>query len=157
MKYTGVTLRPDPNATDLEKLKGSPLGEILATLEQVRDVRDALRSAKADAEKAFEYLTRHIVPEALEEAGLVGADGRGSASTPSGGKVFLQHDLHVSLAAGDRQEAYQSLVDMGLEELVQEYVFPQQLKSLIKDLQEEGAPLPAKVKVEPFTKAVLRR
>lgn len=156
MRFTGMKVVPDPHGIDLDDLKGKPLGEVLSIFADVREIRDTLRTAKAEAERAYDFMSRHVVPDALQDAGLVGEDGKGSASTPQGGKVYLQHDVEVSLAAGDRAEAYAALVAMGLEELVQEYVFPAQLKALVKDLLEEGHEIPPKVKANPYVKAVLR-
>jgi hypothetical protein len=156
MKYNPAVLDYPHDEQDLEDLKAKPLGEVLRVFQVIREERDAIRTAKAAVEKAFDFMSRHVVPDALQDAGLVGEDGKGSASTPQGGKVYLQHDVEVSLAAGDRAEAYAALVAMGLEELVQEYVFPAQLKALVKDLLEEGHEIPSKVKANPYTKAVLR-
>jgi hypothetical protein len=157
MKYDPVNVTLPFDRIDLDDLKGKPLGEVLRIFAAVREDRDTLRSAKAEAEKAFDFMARHVVPDALEDAGLVGEDGKGSASTPGGGKVYLQHDVQVQLAAGDRPEAYASLRELGYEELIQDYVFPAQLKSLVSSLMEEGEPLPAAVKAEPYVKAILRK
>lgn len=131
---------------DLSTYKISELVEVLKTL---KEYKVAAEEAKKAAENMYNALSIGILPERMEDEGIVNLSGADH-------RVEVRSQLRVSCLKQNRKALHQWFKDHDMEEMVAETVNSSSLKSAVKNAMEDGTPFPAHLlKIEPYKQAVI--
>lgn len=126
--------------------------KITAYAKELRDLKhlkDRHGEATKKINKRIDELTSHLLPEEMENNDIT------KISVDDVGTVSLRGEVYASIAAADREEAYQWLRDTGRGSLVVETVNASTLKAAAKEWIKQGEEIPDVIKVTPITVAVL--
>ncbi|KKN88172.1 hypothetical protein LCGC14_0252440 [marine sediment metagenome] len=151
------TLLAEHEAKEVDPAKASAVLELARRMATAKDRLDELTDEAKGLKKTYDHIRLEELPDAMHEAGMVAATGKGGFTLQDGRKVFLQSDMHVALPAGDRPAFYVWLEKNGHGDLLVEHVHPSTLKAFCKEQVAEGNELPATITTHPFLKAVLRK
>ncbi len=151
------TLLDEHQAREVDPEKASRVMELAAQMAAAKDELDVLTETVKAIRDGYDRIRLDELPDAMHEAGMVAATGKGGFTLADGRKVFLQTDMHVALAAQDRERFYAWLEDAGHEDLLVRHVHPSTLKAFCKEQISEGQDLPEMIVTHPFLKAVLRK
>lgn len=144
----------------MSETEARPMAEEFAVYDrmdllELANAMNTLAERKAELEERLKRVNAHYdfvrlnkMPSKMEEEGV-------ETTTLTGiGRLQLASDVHVSIAAGKKEEAYQWLSDTGRESLIQPSINPSTLKAAIKDAFKRGEQIPEDLfRVSPFTRA----
>ena len=126
------------------------LTERIQALQRLKDLYESADRIKKELGKSYDVARKEVVTEAMEEGDL------SSVRVGGVGNVLLRDDMYVSVS--DKLALQQWLEGIGAEDLIQETVNAQQLKSTLKRRMQEGGDLPEHcVKITPYTMAVITK
>lgn len=151
------TLLAEHEAKEVDPEKAGMVMKLAQDMAVAKDRLDELSDEAKGLRETFDHIRLEELPDAMHEAGMVAATGKGSFTLQDGRKVFLQSDMHVALSAGDRPSFYTWLTEHGHGDLLVEHVHPSTLKAFCKEQVAEDNELPATITTHPFLKAVLRK
>lgn len=152
----------DQFAKDAEEADG-PVGDLTQCvtagelLEELKEREQLLSNELKELRARMGELQDTLLPEAMRHANIVGANGKGSFTLPSGKVVYLRADMHVGVNAANHERLFAYLEERGDGALIKRTVHPGTLKSWAKDRLEDGETLPEFITAHSFTKATLRR
>lgn len=134
---------------DLEQLD---LNESIQVMYKLKREIELGKAELATLQRRYEYLSKHIVPARMEDAGI-------EQMTVSGiGRVNLRADLYASIVADNKESAFEWLRDNGRESLITETVNASSLKASIRAAIRSGEEFPEDLfKVTPYTLAVITK
>lgn len=135
-------------------------GDLKSVLEEFERRHDALSDLKdqvKEAQKAYDEYRYETVLEALNEAGILDDQGKGSCTTPSGRKVYIRTDTRAYIRKEDEPVAHKALREMGFGELISERVHNQTLTAWVRDRLENAEEIPPGIEMYEQEKAVLRK
>lgn len=140
----------DFNFTQFDDLSAEQLVRAMDVWQKRKEMLDAELTA---TNKVFDFLRITRIPNEFEEKGI---DNLKLAGV---GRCSLTPDMHVSIAAERKEEAFQWLSDTGRESLITKVVNPSTLKALVKSVTIKGVEtLPDGVfNVSPYTRASITR
>lgn len=148
----------DPELREI--LENSNYQDLKLTLEEfeaLHDHRQDLKDRLKAVDEQYDVMRKIIVLESMKHNGILGADGHGSCTTPSGRKVYVTTDTRAYIRKEDEPEAHAAIREMGFGELIRETVHPSTLTAWIRQRLEEGASTPPGVQMYQQEKAVLRK
>lgn len=151
------TLIAEHEAKEVDPEKAGQVMALAQELALLKDKIDTLSDELKVLRPAYDDIRLERLPDAMHEAGMVAATGKGGFTLQDGRKVFLQSDMHVALIAEARPSFYRWLNEHGHGDLLVEHVHPSTLKAFCKEQVAEGNELPATITTHPFLKAVLRK
>lgn len=151
------TLLAEHEAKEVDPEKASMVLELARRMATAKDRLDELTDEAKGLRETYDHIRLEELPDAMHEAGMVAATGKGGFTLQDGRKIFLQADMHVALAAGDRPSFYAWLTKHGHGDLLVEHVHPSTLKAFCKEQVAEDHDLPDTITTHPFLKAVLRK
>ena len=151
------TLIAEEAAREVDPAKATYVMTLAKDMAGHKDRLDEINEeAKALREK-YDRIRLDELPDAMHEAGMVAATGKGSFTLQDGRKVFLMSDMHVHLNKNEQAAFYRWLEDHGHSDLLVQHVHPSTLKAFCKEQVAEGTELPEDLTTHPFLKAVLRK
>ena len=122
--------------------------DLVRALEQWQVRKERLEAIGKSINKVFDFLRITKIPASFEEEGieLLAVEGIGRCS--------LTSDMHVSIAAGRKDDVFTWLRDTGRGDLIAETVNASTLKAVIKKATLAAEQLPEGIlNVSPFTRA----
>jgi hypothetical protein len=143
---------PEPNAEFLPTLMEAG-EEMLHLKAEIEDLDSQVKHRK----ERYRDLAENIVPELMEKAGMVNADGRGTFTLSSGGRISLRTDVYVNVLKEHKPALFAWLRRHKLKDMIREDVHAQTLKSFVKERIEDDEPLPPMLSTHFITSAVLTR
>jgi len=117
----------------------------------LRDRKDELKVEEKELNKRIKVLAEQELPEYMEENEIDKVTMLGV------GTIYLQQKLYASVLKEDRESLYEELRNTGNEDMVVDYVWPNQLTAWCKDEIESGRPVPDQIKTTFISTAMLRR
>lgn len=103
----------------------------------------ALKAKKDKLEEDLKKVNESIRKLATEELAKLMEDGEIEKLSIKGrGTVYLSNEVYVNVLKDDRPALYKWLRDNNMGDIVVDFVFPQTLTSLVKELREKNLPLP---------------
>ena len=124
--------------------------ECVRLLHAVKQAYEAVDEKKKTLGKVYDHLRTVTVPERMDDEGI------GNVRVDGVGQCKLTSDMYVSVQ--DKSALFRWLEEQGLEDLIQEQVNTQQLKSKLRKLMESGEEVPNDyVKITPFTRASITK
>ena len=124
--------------------------ECIRLMNSVKQAYEAVDEKKKVLGKVYDHLRTVTVPERMDDEGI------GNMRVDGVGQCKLTSDMYVSVQ--DKSALFRWLEGQGLEDLVQEQVNAQQLKSKLRKLMENGEEVPNDyVKITPFTRASITK
>ena len=150
------TLLAEEEAKEVDPEKAGEVMSLALLMAAAKDELDDLTEAIKAVRTSYDRIRLEELPDAMHEAGMVAATGKGGFTLADGRKVFLQSDMHVALLAEGRSDFYEWLRTNGHGDLLVEHVHPSTLKAFCKEQVAEGTELPH-ITTHPFLKAVLRK
>jgi len=151
------TLLAEHEAREVDPEKASVVLELARRMATAKDRLDELTDEAKRLRETYDHVRLEELPDAMHEAGMVAATGKGGFTLQDGRRIFLQSDMHVALIAEARPSFYRWLTEHGHGDLLVEHVHPSTLKAFCKEQVAEGNELPATITTHPFLKAVLRK
>jgi len=133
------------------------LKTVLEQFEAAHDALEAAKTAQKEAQSAYNKLRYEIVPDALKAAGILGDDGKGSCTTPSGRKVYMSTDTRAYVAQADAEMVHDRMRSLGFDELIRETIHNQTLTSWVRGRLENGEEIPEGISVYEQDRAALRK
>jgi hypothetical protein len=112
---------------------------------------DNLNRAKADLQKRYDKVRLQVIPNKMEDMGVT------SMNITGVGRLGVTSDIEISVLAEDRDRVYEWLREQGHGDLVNDYVWPQTLKALVKEQIREGNEIDDHIKITPFARASITR
>jgi hypothetical protein len=151
------TLIAEEQAREVDPAKATYVMTLAKDMAMYKDRIDEINQEVKDLRERYDRIRLDELPDAMHEAGMVAATGKGSFTLQDGRKVFLQSDMHVHINAEGRPIFYSWLEANGHGDLLVQHVHPSTLKAFCKEQVAEGAELPEVINTHPFLKAVLRK
>lgn len=151
------TLLDEEMAKEVDPEKAGVVMKLAHEMAASKDVIDELNDELKGHRELYDRIRLEELPDAMHEAGMVAATGKGSFTLADGRKVFLQSDMHIALSAEDRPGFYVWLKKNNHGDLLVEHVHPSTLKAFVKEQISEEQELPLTITTYPFLKAVLRK
>lgn len=127
------------------------LSELISDYARLKNKKEEMEEEIKRANKRLEELSKHLIPEIMEEEGIENIKVAGI------GRVCLQADLYVQVPKDKREDLYNWLDFTGRESMVTETVSPKTLKAAVKEWLQKGEDIPDCIKVVPYTYAKLTR
>lgn len=132
--------------------------DIMTPTELVRAMAEVqkLKEAKDEELKAinaeFDFLRLIKIPNTFEAHEIK------NMSLDGVGRCQLTSDMHASIAADQKEAAYQYFRDLGKGSLITESINPSTLKATLKSMLKAGEEIPTDIfKVSPFTRASITK
>lgn len=151
------TLIAEESAREVDPQQATEVFRLARRMAAAKDQLDRLNEEIKSVRETHDRIRKDELPDAMHEAGMVAATGKGSFTLDDGRKVFLQADMHVSLPASGRAVFYDWLSQAGHGDLIVPHVHPSTLKAFCKEQLAEGSELPEVITTHPYLKAVLRK
>ena len=148
------------NKEQARKVAPEKAALVMKMAQEMAELKDRIDSGSAllkELKFRYELIRKDELPDAMQEAGMVAATGKGSFTLADGRKIFLQTDMHVHLTKADKPAFYEWLKENGHKDLIVPHVHPATLKAFCKEQVSEGNKLPDVIITHPFLKAVLRK
>jgi hypothetical protein len=121
-------------------------------LHGLQDDKQKLEDKRKDLNKAIDELRYYIIPSIMEDMEIDKVTYTGL------GTVYLTPDLHASILASNKEQAFKWLTKHGHGDLYTMTIHPSTLKAFVKEQMQEGNQLPFEIfNITPFTKAVIRK
>ena len=117
----------------------------------LQDDKEELTDRLAQINVEFDLLRFEAIPDRMDEQGITNVKLEGL------GKVSLEGELFVEIAAANKPAFYLWLDEHGFGDLVQSTISGQTLKAFVKGQMKKGNELPFYVKARPASKAKLTR
>lgn len=132
------------------------LMQLMAEFEELTAIIDSLDEQLKAKKARKEVLKKRLIPDMMLEMGIVKPDGKASMSLASGATVFLKTDTYVNFDKKDEAKVLDWLRSTNAGTLVKTTVSNSALRGHVVELQEQGDPVPAFLKVYRETTANLR-
>lgn len=139
---------PPPAAFDFRQFDGLSPVDLVRVMEQWQQRKECADAIAKQIGRVFDFLRLTKIPTVFDEEGisLLKVEGIGRCS--------LTADMHVSIAAARKDDAYAWLRDTGRESLISETVNASTLKAVVKKAIVDGEKLPEGVfNAAAFTRA----
>ena len=128
------------------------LKTLVEEFSRLKTSKDELEEKLTEINKRIEILARQEIPNAMDEAGIQNINFEGI------GRISLRGDVFASIAADNKEAAYEWLEATGRGSLIKPTVNSSTLKAAIKAWILEGEQIPEDLfKVTPYTQATLTR
>ena len=128
------------------------LKTLVEEFSSLKSQKDLLEEQLTQLNKRIEILARQEIPEAMDNAGIHNVNFEGI------GRVSLRSDVFASIAADNKEAAYDWLEATGRGSLVKPTVNASSLRAAIKAWIQDGETIPEDLfKVTPYTQATLTR
>ena len=135
-----------------EKYEGMKIAELGAAMKSKKDELTCLKEASTEVQKEFDALRKHIVPEAMENAGI------DSVKLKDVGRLSTRGEIYASIVAEDKTQAYDWLINNEFADVIKPGVNASTLKALLKECIMNGVEIPEELfKAEPYTMAVITK
>ncbi len=126
--------------------------QLAGELRKLKELKESMEEDLKETNKYIEEITKHILPEKMDDQGIsnIKIDGVG--------RITLRGEVYASILAANRDAAYQWLRDTGRASLISNTVNASSLKAACKEWLKNGEEIPEElIKVTPVTVAVLTR
>lgn len=133
------------------------LRDVLEEFEKISDELNELKEQKKEKQKEYDKLRYEKVPAALEEAGILDDEGKGSCTTPSGRKIYMRTDIWARIRKDNESVAHSAIKEMGYGDLLRETIHTSTLSAWIRERLEEAEPIPPGIDIDHVEQAVLRK
>ena len=133
-------------------IKAMSIKDVAFLMKRFQDLDGLSKDIKAQFYKLFDFIRIGVLPDKMESEGY-----EGGLKITGLGRISLTSDVHASIPAENKNDAYLWLSDHG-HDLVTETVNASSLKALAKRLMRDGEPLPEELfKITPFTRASITK
>lgn len=128
------------------------LKSLVEEFSQLKSEKDSIEEKLSEINKRIEILARQEIPNAMDETGIHNVNFEGI------GRVSLRADVFASIAADNKEAAYEWLEATGRGSLVKPTVNSSTLRAAVKAWIQEGEQIPEDLfKITPYTQATLTR
>jgi hypothetical protein len=125
---------------------------LITELSRLKNEKDAMSEIETGINIRIEEITKKLLPEAMDEAGI------NNITVDNIGRVNLRGEVYASILVENRAAAYQWLRDTGRDSIITETVNSSTLKAAAKEWLKQGEEIPQElIKITPCTIAVLVR
>ena len=131
--------------------KDAKLLRLVAEMYRVKGELDACKLLKAKLEKEHDRLRISAIPEEMDNRTI------NSITFDGIGRVTLTADVHASILAENRSEAYEWLEENGHGGIIKDTVNAGTLKATMKVCLKKGEKIPPCIKVTPFSRASITK
>ena len=133
-----------------DKYAGMPLKDVAAHMLTLREEHTEVKTVAATIWREHEYLSKHVLPEMMEEMGMT------SVNLDGLGRLEIRHDASCSVPKENKLAVYQWLEDNGYGELIVGTVNSSTFKAQIKKFIKDGEEFPMElINFSPYDNAVL--
>ena len=133
LKLRRVTIMKELN--DLEK-EGYPAVRLANLYPIIYELHGEITEELKDWEKLKELMAKKLLPEAFEREGIK------NLKTLSGQKISISESVYANVSKENKFAAHEWLREHGHDDLIQETVNANSLRSRIKGLLEDGEDVP---------------
>lgn len=135
-----------------ETYKGMSIAELGAALKSKKDELACLKEAVSGVQGEFDALRKHIVPEAMEVAGI------DSVKLTGIGRLHVRAEMYAGIGKEHKEEAFVWLSENGYSDVVKPGVNASTLKALAKECVMNGVEMPDGIfSITPYDIAVITK
>lgn len=135
----------------------NPLLQLGLELEQLDSEIDSLDEQIKSKKARRDEIKKRDLPDAMRALGIVKPDGKGSFTLANGARVSLTTKLYASVKAGDRAALHTWLRETGNDSLIKAEVSGSTLSSHVRELLDDGRPVPSFITTYRETTATVAR
>lgn len=126
--------------------------ELIQAMHEAQAEKERIEEILKEAQAEFDFLRLIAVPKKFEDEGIENMKVDGI------GRVSLTGDMYVSIAAGQKDAAFEYFRDIGKASLITESINSSTLKATVKAMMKAGEEIPEDlIKVTPFTRASITK
>lgn len=115
---------------------GLNLQDLAKRMIETRDHLEELKKKQAEAQKRFDHLRKHRIPDEMENMGVE------TVKLTGVGRLSLRAEAYAGFAKGKQAQAIAWLEENGHGDIVKETVHNSTLKAFLKECVREGEELP---------------
>lgn len=130
--------------------------EMAVCLKKLKDELDLMSSIKTDVQKAYDFLSINVLPDKMDEAGVV------TVRVVDVGRLQASSDIRCNIPASNKGLVEEWLVEHGHKAMIQSAVNASTFKAFVKEQMKTEGETPDSItypkhliKVEPYSRATI--